>query len=163
MQVQLKRCPKENVFARLKEIIARREDEYLEEIVLKRSSSLFIEFYHKGTWIGFALLESLKHLSIGSLLDDIIEEEEFEKAYSYIEKHLKESGYYLHIFRIFEEYQHKGLGTQAERTLMLELNSPILLYSVSESLSFWEKVGYESLDGEYYYIKELHSSQELVG
>lgn len=153
MELQLIQCPDEEVFRYFRKMEEREYGDYLDGYVLNRPSAVFICMFYKGTWVGYALVESMKHLNVGMLLDDIWEEEEFERALEFVEKHLKENGYYLHVFEIFKPYQRKRLGTQAERSLMDVLQAPILLYTVAKSEYFWLKQGYESLDGEYYLYK----------
>lgn len=53
---------------------------------------------------------------------------------------------------IKDEYQHLGHGSKVIESLK-RYNKPIVVYAIFESINFWEKHGFESVDGhEYIYV-----------
>lgn len=58
---------------------------------------------------------------------------------------------------LFIEKEYQGLGYGSKIVQMLkQYDKPIIIYAVSDSVYFWEKQGFESIDGhEYIYAYNL--------
>lgn len=153
MNICFIQCPSKKVFSYVRKIKEKEQGDFLDEYVLNRSSVYFGKIFYDSKWVGYVVVESLNNLDVGFFLDDIWNEGKFIQAKKFVEKHIKEKGYFLHVLEIFEEYQGKGLGTKAERKLSELLQGSILLYTVANREHFWLKQGYQSLDGEYYLYK----------
>lgn len=84
-----------------------------------------------------------------TILDDVLDEE-MEVLYPTFRQLQAKNAYYLDEIIIHEEKRGRGIG-QDVMTMLFREERPILLYSLSEAVSFWEKLNFENICG-YYYV-----------
>lgn len=94
--------------------------------------------------LGYALFAPYSGLKLNNILDDLYEPERFEEYVERLNNDIP-NGVYLKGLEVFPEYQEKGIGSTLFSEI-LRLEVPILLYSLGESISFWEEKGFDMFE-----------------
>lgn len=140
------------------EILEQIEDSQTIMSSMEATSNIRMGFTLKGFFkdenlVGYALFNELAEINISSFLDDVCLYDEVDSYEAELADEYGDSTY-LKYFEIFEAYQGEGLGTEFFNKLFGD--EDVVLYSLSESINFWESLGFEVFnDEEYYLVKKM--------
>lgn len=146
MKISLLNINKEsNYFDRLRKTINESNvltpDELIEGIELY---TLTIALDEKKNILGYILYSPYEKLNLGTVLDDLYEPDNFD-IYEKLLKTKYSNGIYLKGLEVFDKHKYQGIGSLLFEEI-LKLNVPILLYSLSDSLSYWHEKGFSMFE-----------------
>jgi hypothetical protein len=94
--------------------------------------------------LGYAIFAPYSSLRPNNILDDLYEPDRFDEYVDSLNNNLA-NGVYLKGLEVFPEHQDIGVGSALFNEI-LKLKVPILLYSLGESISFWEEKGFDMFE-----------------
>lgn len=94
--------------------------------------------------IGCLIVSEKMGEQLFSLADSDVDQEELEDWVDPLAMYI-----YISALEIWEQYQGKGFGTMAVEKIKATAKYPIALYSVGESMSFWDQHA-ENMSGYWY-------------
>lgn len=109
-----------------------------------KSYDLIVAVDSCNNLLGYALFAPYNGLTLNNILDDLYEPDRFDEYVGRLKNDIP-NGIYLKGLEVFPEYQERGIGS-ALFSEILKLDVPILLYSLGESISFWEEKGFDMFE-----------------